>query len=112
MREEVIPVLRVADAARAIAWYERLGFTKQWEHQFEPGFPVFASIARGDVRMYLSEHTGDANPGTLVHLNVRDIDDVAREFGEIVDEEGLAGREVDLVDPDGNRLRIATPRTR
>jgi hypothetical protein len=45
-----------------------------------------------------------------VHLNVRDVDAVAAEFGEVVDEHGLAGREVDLVDPDGNRLRIATPR--
>ena len=27
-----------------------------------------------------------------------------------VDEEGLAGRECELYDPDGDRLRIATPR--
>jgi ribosomal protein S18 acetylase RimI-like enzyme len=110
VREEVIPVLRVADAARAVAWYQRLGFRKEWEHQFEAGFPWFVSIARGTVRMYLSEHEGDARPNTLVHLNVRDVDAVAAEFGEVVDEHGLAGREVDLVDPDGNRLRIATPR--
>jgi hypothetical protein len=36
MDEEVIPVLRVADAARAVAWYERLQFHKEWEHRFEP----------------------------------------------------------------------------
>jgi catechol 2,3-dioxygenase-like lactoylglutathione lyase family enzyme len=35
--EEVVPVLYVEDAARAVAWYERLGFQKAWEHQFEPG---------------------------------------------------------------------------
>jgi hypothetical protein len=33
-----------------------------------------------------------------------------REFGVPVDEEGLAGRECALVDPDGNRLRVATRR--
>jgi ribosomal protein S18 acetylase RimI-like enzyme len=33
---EVVPVLYVADASRAVAWYERLGFHKEWEHQFEP----------------------------------------------------------------------------
>ncbi|NIH79066.1 hypothetical protein [Amycolatopsis viridis] len=36
---EVIPILRVEDvedAAAAVAWYERLGFAKQWEHRFEP----------------------------------------------------------------------------
>jgi catechol 2,3-dioxygenase-like lactoylglutathione lyase family enzyme len=108
--EEVVPVLRVEDAARAVAWYERLGFRKEWEHQFEPGFPWFVSIARGRVRIYLSEHTGDARPDTLIHLYVNDVDAIASEFGVIVDEEGLAGREIALTDADGNRLRIATRR--
>jgi Glyoxalase superfamily protein len=58
--EEVVPVLRVEDAARAVAWYERLGFRKEWEHQFEPGFPWFVCVARGRVKLYLSEHKGDA----------------------------------------------------
>lgn len=111
VEEQVVPVLRVEDAARAVAWYERLGFRKEWGHQFEPGFPWFVSIARGSVRIYLSEHTGDARPDTLLHLYVADIDNVSTEFDVPVDEEGLAGRECHLTDPDGNRLRIATPRT-
>jgi catechol 2,3-dioxygenase-like lactoylglutathione lyase family enzyme len=111
MHEEVIPVLRVADAKRAVDWYGRLGFVKEWEHQFEPGFPWFVSVARGNVRLYLSEHAGDARPDTLVHLYVKDIDAVSREFGIPVDEDGLAGRECHLVDPDGNRLRVATRRS-
>jgi catechol 2,3-dioxygenase-like lactoylglutathione lyase family enzyme len=110
VREEVVPVLRVADAARAVRWYERLGFRKQWEHQFEAGFPWFVSVARGDACIYLSEHTGDAPPNGLVHLYVSNIDAVSAEFGVPVDEEGLAGRECDLEDPDGNRLRVATRR--
>lgn len=109
MDEEVIPVLYVEDAARAVAWYERLGFTKEWDHQFEPGLPRFVSVARGRVRLYLSEHKGDARPNTLVHLNIHNIDEVSEEFAIPVDEEGLAGRECDLEDPDGNRLRLATP---
>jgi hypothetical protein len=68
-------------------------------------------VARGDVRIYLSEHTGDARPDTLIHLYVKDVDAVAAEFDVTVDEEGLAGRECALVDPDGNRLRVATPRS-
>jgi len=109
--EEVVPVLYVEDAARAVGWYERLGFRKEWEHQFEPGFPWFVSVARGNVRLYLSEHKGDARPNTLIHLYVADVDRVAEEFGLTVDEDGLAGREVDFEDPDGNRLRVATRRS-
>jgi hypothetical protein len=50
-------------------------------------------------------------PNTLVHLYVDDIDAVSQEFGIPVDEEGLAGRECDLEDVDGNRLRVATRRS-
>jgi hypothetical protein len=111
VEEEVIPVLYVEDAGRAVAWYGRLGFQKEWEHRFDPESPWFVSVARGQVRLYLSEHKGDARPNTLIHLNVKDIDAVAREFGMPVDEDGLAGREIDLEDADGNRLRVATPRS-
>jgi catechol 2,3-dioxygenase-like lactoylglutathione lyase family enzyme len=108
--EEVVPVLHVDDVGRAVAWYERLGFTKEWEHRFQPGFPWFVSVARGGVHLYLSEHEGDARPDTLVHLYLDDVDAVAAEFGVPVDEEGEAGRQVNLEDPDGNRLRVATRR--
>jgi catechol 2,3-dioxygenase-like lactoylglutathione lyase family enzyme len=111
VNEAVVPVLYVEDATRAVAWYARLGFQKEWEHQFDPGFPWFVSVARGEVRLYLSEHKGDARPNTLIHLYVNNIDDVSREFGVPVDEEGLAGRECAFEDLDGNRLRVATPRS-
>jgi catechol 2,3-dioxygenase-like lactoylglutathione lyase family enzyme len=108
MDEEVIPILRVADAAAAVAWYGRLGFTKEWEHHFEPGLPAFVSVARGPMRLFLSEHHGDARPDTLIYLRVGDIDAVAAEFGVVVEEAPWAC-EVELRDPDGNRLRIGTP---
>jgi catechol 2,3-dioxygenase-like lactoylglutathione lyase family enzyme len=110
MDEEVVPVLRIVDAPKAVAWYARLGFSKEWEHQFEPGFPWFVSVSRGPLRLYLSEHTGDAPPNGLVHLYVNDIEAVSREFGVPIDENGLAGRECNIEDPDGNRLRIAARR--
>ena len=47
MHEEIIAILRVANATEAVTWYWRLGFTKEWEHRFEPGMPAFVSIARG-----------------------------------------------------------------
>jgi catechol 2,3-dioxygenase-like lactoylglutathione lyase family enzyme len=106
--EEVIPILRVADAAAAVAWYRRLGFTKEWEHHFAPGLPAFVSVARGRVRLFLSEHHGDARPDTLIYLRVGDVDAIAAEFGVAVEEQPWA-RELELRDPDGNRLRIGRP---
>jgi catechol 2,3-dioxygenase-like lactoylglutathione lyase family enzyme len=108
MDEEVIPILRVEDAAAATAWYGRLGFSQEWEHRFAPGMPAFVSVARGRVRLFLSEHLGDARPHTLVYLRLEDVEAVAAEFGVPVEEAPWA-REVELRDPDGNRLRIGTP---
>jgi catechol 2,3-dioxygenase-like lactoylglutathione lyase family enzyme len=109
MNENVVPILRVEDAAASVAWYERLGFTKQWEHRFKPGLPAFVQVARGEVQLFLSEHTGDARPDTLVYLRLRDVGAIASEFGVPVKEAPWA-HEVELRDPDGNRLRIGTPK--
>ncbi|MEO3750438.1 glyoxalase superfamily protein [Streptomyces sp. B6B3] len=110
MDEEVIPILHVEDAAVAVAWYQRLGFAPQWEHRFEPGLPAFVEVARGRVRLFLSEHRGDARPDTLVYLRVRDVDAVAGAFGVEPEDAPWGAREVELRDPDGNRLRVGTPR--
>jgi catechol 2,3-dioxygenase-like lactoylglutathione lyase family enzyme len=108
METEVVPILRVADADAAVRWYERLGFTKQWEHRFDPDCPAFVSIARDGVRLFLSEHLGDARPGTLVGLMVSDVDAVVAEFGRPAGDPPY-GCEFELRDPDGNRLRITRP---
>jgi hypothetical protein len=89
--EEVVPVLYVEDAYRAVSWYGRLGFVKEWEHQFEPNFPWFVSVARGPVRIYLSEHKGDARPDTLIHLYVRDIDAVSEESRSLLTKKDWPG---------------------
>jgi catechol 2,3-dioxygenase-like lactoylglutathione lyase family enzyme len=109
MDEQVIPILRVANAADALAWYQRLGFTQEWEHRIKPSWPAFVSIARGRARLFLSEHRGDARPDTLVQLFVSDITPVVAEFGRPADEPP-DGCEIELRDPDGNRLRISTAR--
>src|SRR5919198_5853948 len=81
VEEAVIPILRVADANRAVAWYERIGFTKESEHRFGPGMPAFVTVARGSVRLFLSEHTRDARPHTLIYLRVRDVEAIAAALG-------------------------------
>ena len=108
MSQEGIPILRVQSVERAAAWYAQLGFTKEWEHRFEPGMPAFASIARGRGRIYLSEHEGDAVPGTLVYIRHSELDALAEQLGQCPTEVPW-GRELKVEDLDGNRLRISDP---
>lgn len=105
MHEQIIPILHVANAAKAVAWYTRLDFHQEWEHRFEPHLPAFVSIARGTARIFLSEHKGDARADTLVYLWVCDVFSIAKDFQVEVSEQPWA-REIELRDPDGNRLRI------
>ena len=111
MTESLAPIMRVADANVALAWYQRLGFVKEWEHRFEAGLPLYVGVARGDLRMHLSEHAGDARPGTLVYIYVDDIDAVAAALGVTEIDDMSWGRDFEVADPDGNRLRIGTATT-
>jgi hypothetical protein len=111
VNEEVIPILRVHKAADAVAWYARMGFHQEWEHRFKPGLPAFVSIVRGSIRLFLSEHEGDARPNTLVYMRVTDVRPIAKEFCVEVQEPPWGTYEIELRDPDGNRLRIGTPKT-
>ena len=45
--EEVIPILHTENASEAVEWYERLGFSQESVHRFEPGLPAFVTIVRG-----------------------------------------------------------------
>jgi catechol 2,3-dioxygenase-like lactoylglutathione lyase family enzyme len=105
---EVVPFLRVADAEASARWYARLGFDVEWRHRFAEGLPLFAAINGDGARIFLSEHTGDARPDTLLYIYVDDVDAVAREFDVEVEQADYGMREIALVDPDGNRLRIGT----
>jgi hypothetical protein len=107
MAERMVPIFRVADGEGAAAWYKRLGFTVEGVHRFAPELPRYMYLRRGDVWLHLSEHLGDARPDTLVYLYVDDVDEIAQEFDTPVQTRPWA-REIELTDPDGNRLRIGT----
>lgn len=104
----MIPILRVADVARAAAGYRQLGFEQEWEHRFEPHLPVFVSVA-GGMRLLLSDHTRYARPDTLLNLRIDDVDQVAERFGLPLEDTRWA-REVELRGPDDNRLWLRTPK--
>ena len=105
MAEELVPIFYVKDALETARWYARLGFEIEGEHRFAPGLPLYLFLRRGENALHLSEHKGDARPGSLVYFYVDDVDTISREFNaEIIDQPWA--REVQLQDPDGNRLRV------
>jgi len=116
LEQRVIPALRITQYARSKAFYlERLGFELEWEHRFAPHFPVFMSIVRDGMRLFLSEHAGDCQVGGLVHFVIPDVDVWHREFQhrgvQATDppNNDLGFRNMTVTDPDGNQLRFMEP---
>src|SRR5215471_19900210 len=79
--QRVVPALRITNYERSKEFYlDQLGFILEWEHRFEPKFPVFMSVALDGMRLYLTEHSGDCQVGGLVHFVIPDVDAWHREF--------------------------------
>jgi catechol 2,3-dioxygenase-like lactoylglutathione lyase family enzyme len=116
MMQAVVPAIRVKSYLVSKPFYGAIGFHEQWTHQFEAGFPIFASVARDGMEVFLTEHTGDCEFGALVHFNVPSVDAVFEELrgaGIAVAEPpnnhlGPNIRSMVVVDPDGNRLKFLT----
>lgn len=115
--QKVIPALRITDYTRSKAFYvEGMGFQIDWEHRFEPHFPVFVQMTKDEMTIYLTEHTGDCQVGGLVHFFVPNVDIWYSELKSkkeihIIEppNEDLEGlRMMTVVDPDSNQLRICT----
>ncbi|OLL31878.1 glyoxalase/bleomycin resistance/extradiol dioxygenase family protein [Burkholderia sp. SRS-W-2-2016] len=112
--QDAIPILRIFSVEKAYEFYvDYLGFTLEWEHRFADDLPLYAQIKRGSVVLHLSEHHGDSTPGSTVFVPVDDIDALHRELlGKTyryarpgVEEVGW-GRQMQIADPFGNRLRF------
>lgn len=109
MSTQVVPILRVVDAGVSVEWYHRIGFELEFEHRFAAGMPAYVGIRRDDAVIHLSEHTGDAQGPSLVYVWVDAIDPLAEHFGIVPDDMPWA-RDIEVTDPDGNRIRLAERR--
>ena len=110
------PFVRVASMKLAIPFYRSIGFAEDWRRQFDSAFPIFASVSRDGIQLFLSEHAGDGAIGTRLFLNVSDVDRFHAECvenGVSVDEAprdmAFGVRQMSLRDVDGNILVFATP---
>lgn len=51
-----------------------LGFEEAFRVQFDPAAPYYLGVAREGVTLHLSEHFGDATPGTHIRVEVLDVE--------------------------------------
>lgn len=113
-----IPILRIFSVDKAREFYlDFLGFRLDWEHRFEPGAPWYAQVSRSGLKLHLSEHYGDATPGSTVFVPMEGIDTFNRElldkaypYARPGVEELDWGRQMQIADPFGNRLRFCEQR--
>jgi predicted enzyme related to lactoylglutathione lyase len=111
-----VPILRMLDVKTAKAFYvDLLGFKIEWEHRFAPDYPLYMQVVRAGLRLHLSEHNGDATPGSAVYIQVQGLDRLQTELrakgSHVGIEEGPGeSRRLQIHDPFGNRLRFAERR--
>lgn len=117
--QPAIPILRIFDLAKAREFYlDFLGFTLDWEHRFEPTLPIYMQVSRSGLKLHLSEHHGDASPGSTAFVWMRGIDAYRAELlgrhysysRPGIQENGPGGRTLEVPDPFGNRLRFCEKR--
>ena len=108
----VVPILRVFDEAAALAVYvDYLDFRVGWRNETGGHEPLYAQLSRGDARLHLSGHHGDASPGSGVLVPVPDALDLqlslkAKEYAYANPgiEDRPWGRVVTVIDPFSNRI--------
>ncbi|MBA1203235.1 VOC family protein [Pseudomonas capeferrum] len=109
-----VPILRMFDETKAREFYLGfLGFGVEFEHRFEADLPLYLGISRNGLHLHLSEHHGDASPGSTVFVPMRNIELLRDEllgkrygYGrpDIV-RQGW-GLVLEVHDPFGNRIRF------
>ena len=78
---QAIPIFRIFDVAKAKELYVGfLGFRVDWEHRFDETAPLYLQISRDGLVLHLSEHHGDACPGSTVTVQTTGIEAYHREI--------------------------------
>ncbi|MFO0980623.1 MAG: glyoxalase superfamily protein [Planctomycetota bacterium] len=112
---KTVPILRIFDLGKAREFYvDFLGMTVDWQHQFEPDLPVYMQVSGHGLTLHLSEHHGDACPGSTVYVSVADVQDLhrllmAKKYRHLrpgVERTPWGSQMMEVIDPFGNRLRF------
>jgi uncharacterized glyoxalase superfamily protein PhnB len=118
MNQIITPIFRMFDVEKAREFYvEFLGFQIDWEHRYEDHFPLYMQISSPSCTLHLSEHHGDACPGSAIRVQVENIElfhqSLLRQGYKYacpgLEETPWGTREVSVTDPFGNRLHFYEP---
>jgi glyoxalase superfamily protein len=67
--QRVVPIFRIFSLEKAREFYlDFLGCKVDWEARFTPDSPVYMQVSRQDFALHLSDHHGDATPGSHVYV--------------------------------------------
>lgn len=90
-----------------------LGFAVDWEHRYGDNFPLYCQVSRAGLRLHLSEHAGDASPGSALCVYMTGVralhaELTARDYRYMKPGlETAEGRlELTVTDPFSNRIRF------
>jgi catechol 2,3-dioxygenase-like lactoylglutathione lyase family enzyme len=113
--DQTIPILRIFSVDKAREFYlDYLGFALDWEHRFAADLPLYMQVSRGTLRLHLTEHYGDACPGSTVFVRMRGVEALHRELASKayrylrpgVERAPWGARVMEVTDPFGNRIRF------
>ena len=113
------PILRIFDVSKAKGFYlEFLGFKVDWEHRFGESFPLYLQISRDNCVLHLSEHYGDACPGSSNRIEVSGLDEYWQFLTAQddtfckpgIEEVPWNERQIRVTDPFGNRITFYEPK--
>ncbi len=110
--QPAIPILRMFDLPRARAFYlDFLGFAVDWEHRNDVDFPLYMQISREGCVLHLSEHLGDATPGSGCFVPIQGVAGFCAELlaNDNANQRPILetmpwGKQFKLTDPFGNKL--------
>ena len=111
---QAIPILRIFDVAKAREFYcDFLAFSVKMEHRHQPDLPLYMAVERSGLELHLSEHHGDASPGSTAFVWMAG---VKAFHAELISKQYRYGRpgiirqpwgdQMEVHDPFGNRIRF------
>lgn len=108
-----VPILRSFDETKAREFYVGfLGFTVDWTHRFEPGLPLYMQVSRDGLVLHVSEHHGDATPGSHIRIEIEGLEALQAELSAKqyknnrpgLERPPWGGVEMTVTDPAANRI--------